>query len=98
MERMICMVSRMFKNVEGAVAYLFTMPDDEQATAVDIALEPPDDGAESDGDDPSEDLVDVGVENISLLGAKLLAKPPHIENTNRNSRAEPCNSWSSPIG
>ena len=78
---MYCMVFRMFKNVEDAVEFLFTIPDEEQATAIDIALELPDDGAESDDDDPSEDVVDVGVENISWVGAKLLAKPPMLNTT-----------------
>ncbi|KAK4328232.1 hypothetical protein Pmani_001351 [Petrolisthes manimaculis] len=88
---------RAFMNVEEAVAFLYSISDDEDATAIDIALEPPDDGAESDGDDPSEDIVDVD-ENIMLLGSKLLDKPPHIELSNRNSRLEPCLSMSSPVG
>lgn len=52
---------------------------------------------ESDGDDPSEDIVVVD-ENIMLLGPKLLDKPPHIELSNRNSRVEPCLSMSVPVG
>ena len=95
---MLCLVFRMFKNVEDAVEFLFTIPDKEQATAIDIALEHRGDDAESDGDGPSEDLVDVGVENIRLLGVKLLAKPPNFEYNNRNSRDKPCNSWSLIIG
>ena len=83
-------------NVEDAVEYLYSLPDDEDATAIDVALEPPDDGAESDGDDPSEDVVDVD-ENIMLLGPKLLAKQPHIELSNRNSRLEPCLTKSTPV-
>ncbi|KAK3887629.1 hypothetical protein Pcinc_008333 [Petrolisthes cinctipes] len=84
-------------NVEEAVAFLYSISDDEDATAIDIALEPPDDGAESDGDDPSEDVVDVD-ENIMLLGPELLDKLPHIELSYRNSRLEPCLSMSSPVG
>ena len=83
-------------NVEEAIEYLYQLPDDVNSTAIDIALEPPDDGAESDRDDPSEDVVDVE-ENVMLLGPKLLAKPPHIELSNRNSRLEPCLSVSVPI-
>lgn len=88
---------RSIKNVEEAVEYLYSLPDEENATGIDIALEPPDDGGESDADDPSEDAVDVGEENVNLLGVKLLAKPPHIELTNRNSRLEPSSSWSMPV-
>lgn len=51
-------------NVEEAVALLYSLSDDEDATTIDIALEPPDDGAESDGDDPSEDIVDVEEKKI----------------------------------
>lgn len=83
--------------MEEAVNYLYSLPEVEEATGIDITLEPPDDGAESDFDDPSEDVVDVGVENIHLLGAKLLAQPPHIQFTNRNSCNEPSSSWSAPI-
>ena len=70
-------------NVEEAVLFLYHLSDDDDTT-------------ESDGDNPSEDVVDVD-ENILLLGPKLLAKPPHIELSNRNSRLEPCLSVSSPI-
>ena len=87
---------RSFMNVEEAIEYLYQLPDDVNSTAIDIALEPPDDGVESDRDDPSEDVVDVE-ENVMLLGPKLLAKPPHIELSNRNSRLEPCLSVSVPI-
>ncbi|XP_066969115.1 piggyBac transposable element-derived protein 3-like [Macrobrachium rosenbergii] len=87
---------RSFMNVEEAAKYLHSLSDDEDATAIDIALELPDDGAESDGDDPSEDIVDVD-ENIMLLGPKLLAKKPHIELSNRNSRMEPCLGSSKPV-
>ena len=80
---------RYLKDVEEAINYLYSLADDDDATGIDIALEPPIDGAESDADDPSEDLVDIGEENIRLLGSKLLAQPPHIELTNRNSRIEP---------
>ncbi|KAK4299709.1 hypothetical protein Pmani_028025 [Petrolisthes manimaculis] len=88
---------RYLKNVEEAVNYLYSLPEEEEVTGIDIALEPPDDGAESDVDDPSEDAVDVGVENVRLLGAKLLAQPPHIQFTNRNTCTEPSSSWSAPI-
>ncbi|KAK3861563.1 hypothetical protein Pcinc_032475 [Petrolisthes cinctipes] len=88
---------RAFMNVEEAVAFLYSLSDDEDATAIDITLEPPDDGAESDGDVPSEDIVEVD-ENIMLLEPKLLDKPPHIELSNRNTCVEPCLSMSSPIG
>ncbi|KAK4293785.1 hypothetical protein Pmani_033552 [Petrolisthes manimaculis] len=84
-------------NVEEAVTFLHSLSNDEDATTIDITLEPLGDGAESDGDIPSEDNVDVH-ENIMLLGPKLLDKPPHIELTNRNTCAEPCWSMSSPIG
>lgn len=57
---------------------MYSLPEKDGATGIDIALEPPDDGAESDADDPSEDIVD-GEENVNLLGARLLAKPPHID-------------------
>ena len=85
------------KNVEEALEYLYSLPEEEDATGIDISLEPPDDWAKSDGDDPSEDIVEVGEERVNLLGAKLLAKPPHIELTNRNSRPEPSSSWSMPL-
>lgn len=39
--------------------YLYSIPDYDEATGIDITLEPPDDGAESDVDDPSEDIVDI---------------------------------------
>ncbi|KAK3885602.1 hypothetical protein Pcinc_010194 [Petrolisthes cinctipes] len=83
--------------MEEAVAFVYSLSDDEDATAIDMTLEPPDDGAESDGDVLSEDIVDVD-ENIMLLGPKLLDKPPHIELSNRNTCLEPCLSMSSPIG
>ncbi|KAK4293780.1 hypothetical protein Pmani_033547 [Petrolisthes manimaculis] len=86
-----------FMNVEEAVTFLHSLSNDEDATTIDITLESLGDGAESDGDIPSEDIVDVH-ENIMLLGPKLLDKPPHIELTNRNTCAEPCWSMSSPIG
>ncbi|KAK4293787.1 hypothetical protein Pmani_033554 [Petrolisthes manimaculis] len=89
--------SRDFMNVEEAVTFLHSLSNDEDATTIDITLESLGDGAESDGDIPSEDIVDVH-ENIMLLGPKLLDKPPHIELTNRNTCAEPCWSMSSPIG
>lgn len=82
-------------NVEVAVNYLHSLPE-EEATRIDIILKPPDDGAESDVDDPSEDAVHVGVENVHLLGAKLLAQPSHIQFTNRNSCTE-LSSWSASI-
>lgn len=43
-----------------------SIPDEEDATGIDIFLEPPDDGAESDADDQSEDVADVGEENVKL--------------------------------
>lgn len=40
-------------NVEEAVCFLYSISDDDnEVTAIDIALEPPDDGDESDADDP----------------------------------------------
>lgn len=85
-------------NVEDAIAYLDSLEDeDEDATGLDILLEPPDDGAESDADDPNEDVVDVVEENVKLLGARLLAKPAHIQFTNRCSQIEPCSSRTKPI-
>ncbi|KAK4314976.1 hypothetical protein Pmani_013759 [Petrolisthes manimaculis] len=95
----ICKMShnKFLNNVEDAVQYLFSLPDEEGTTGINISLEPPDDGAESDADDPSEDIVDIGEENVNLLGARILAKPPHIELTNRNSCHEPCSSWSLPV-
>lgn len=86
-----------FVNVEDAIAYMNSIPDEEDATGIDIFLEPPDDGAESDADDPSEDVADVGEENVKLLGAKLLAKPAHVEFTNRNARNDPCLSRTIPV-
>lgn len=74
-----------------------SIPDEEDATGIDIFLEPPDDGAESDADDPSEDVADVGEENVKLLGARLLAKPAHVEFTNRNSQIDPCSSRTIPV-
>ena len=65
----------MFKNVEDAVEFVYNSRW-WNATAIDIALEPSDDGVELDGDDPSEDLVDVCVENTNIPGVKPLAKPP----------------------
>ncbi|KAK4318550.1 hypothetical protein Pmani_010461 [Petrolisthes manimaculis] len=82
-------------NVEEVVAFLYSISDDEDATAIDIVLEPPDDGTKSDGEDPSEDVVVDGDENIMLL---LGPYPPHIQLSNRNSRLEPCLSMSSPVG
>ncbi|KAK4288691.1 hypothetical protein Pmani_038291 [Petrolisthes manimaculis] len=82
-------------NVEEVVAFLYSISDDEDATAIDIVLEPPDDGTKSDGEDPSEDVVVDGDENIMLL---LGPNPPHIQLSNRNSRLEPCLSMSSPVG
>lgn len=67
-----------------------SIPDEEDATGIDIFLERPDDGAESDADDPSEDVADVGQENVQLLRAKLLAKLAHVEFTTRNTRMDPC--------
>lgn len=40
----------------------------------------------------SEDTVDVGEENVTLHGPRLLARTPHIQLTNRNSHAESCSS------
>ena len=50
-----------FSNIEDAVEYFFNLSDDEdeESTLIDIVLEPPDDGAESDVDDPNKDVVDV---------------------------------------
>lgn len=72
------------KNVDDAVEYLYSVSNEEGAKEIDLTLEPSDDGAESDVDDPSEDSVDIGQKSINLLGAKLLAKGLHIELTNRN--------------
>lgn len=68
------------------------------ATGIDITLEPPGDGADSDVDnDPSEDVVEDGEEDVEIPGTKLLAQPPFIELTNRNSHLEPCALWSVPV-
>jgi len=83
-------------NVEDAVNYLCSTPDYDEATGIDITLEPPDDGAESDADDPSEDIVDIE-ENVKLLGPRLLANAPHIQLTNRNSRVNPCSTRSTTV-
>ncbi|XP_045134429.1 piggyBac transposable element-derived protein 3-like [Portunus trituberculatus] len=83
-------------NVEDAVNYLYSIPDYDEATGIDITLEPPDDGAQSDADDPSEDIVDVE-ENVNLLGPRLLANAPHIQLTNRNSRVNPCSTRSTTV-
>ena len=77
---------RIFKNVEEAVEYLFALDDTPADTGIDIALEPPDEGDDTDVDDPSEDIVDIGGENVNLLGPRLLARPAHVELTNRHHR------------
>lgn len=76
-------------NVEEAVEYLWGLSDDKDATAIDIVLEPSDDGAESEGAEPGKDIVDLN-ENIILLGPKLLTLQPHIELPNMNSCLLPC--------
>ena len=40
-------------NIEEAIAYLYSLPDDDEATGIDIALGLPDDWDESDAVDPS---------------------------------------------
>ena len=77
---------RNFKNVEDALEYLFQLPDEPSDTGIDIYLEPPVDEDDSDIDDPSEDIVDVGVEDISLLGPRQLARPAHVALSNRHTR------------
>lgn len=73
-----------------------SIPDKKDATGIDIFLEPPDDGFESDAIDLSGDGVDVGEENVKLLVARLLPKPAH-EFTNRNARIDPCSSRTIPV-
>ena len=77
---------RNFKNVEDAIVHLVTLPDDdeEEEGGIDIALEPPAEGAESDVDDLPNDatLVD---ENVNLLGNRLLAMPSHISRAKSHS-------------
>ena len=46
---------RRFKDVEKAISYLFTLSDDEDATGIDVALEPPVEGVDSDCDDIEND-------------------------------------------
>ena len=57
---------------------MFSLPEKEGATVSDISLEASDDGAESDADDPSEAIVDVGEENVILPGARLLENPMYV--------------------
>ena len=73
--------------MEEAVSYLFTLSDDEDATGIDIALEPPEEGVESDVDDLDNDTVMVD-ENINLLGYRILSMPAHISLTNRDGSRE----------
>lgn len=80
-------------NVKEALEYLHSLSDDEDATHKDTAL---DDGAESDVDDPGEDVVEVD-ENENLFGPELVAKPPHIELSNKNSCLESSLSRSTPV-
>ena len=74
-----------------------SIPDEEDATGINIFLEPPDDGAKSGANNPSDDVADVGEENVKLLEARLLAKPAHAELTNGNTRTDPCSSWTIPV-
>ena len=76
--------SRKFKNVEDAIAFLDTiLGEDDDAVRYDIALEPPEEGRDSDVDDLDNDAVIVD-ENVNLIGSRLLALPAHITCTTRS--------------
>lgn len=65
-----CVFFWFLKNAAEAIEYLYSPPDEEAATVIDISIKPPDNWAELDAGDPSEDTVDVGEENVYQLGTK----------------------------
>ena len=81
--------TRPFKNVEDAVAYLRTLPGEEdEALSYDIAIEPPVEGQDFDVDDLNNDDVIIE-ENVNLLGSRLLAMPANITiNTRSGERRQ----------
>lgn len=80
-------IYRCFKDVEEAVAFLHSMPDDDDTVGYDFALEPPDEGNESDVDDLNNDTVIVD-ENLNLLGSRLLAMPAAVTVTRSNGHTD----------